>query len=119
MTCAIRTRACSWLEVSTPRSSVSAWAMRASRSRSTLTVTSCRASKRTRFGISTPGWRVVPDHPDAQRPGRRGQVAFSLRSSDLLELVVNVMQNGWTPEEVYHHIAHSDRPVMSFAECAC
>jgi hypothetical protein len=65
-----------------------------------------------------PGWRVVPDRPKARRPGRRGEVAFSLRSSHLLELAVSVMQNGWTPEEAHDHIAHSDRPVMSFAECA-
>ena len=44
---------------------------------------------------------------------------FTLRSSHLLELAVNVMQNGWTPEETHDHIAHSDRPVMSFAEWAC
>ena len=65
-----------------------------------------------------PGWRVVPDRPNARRPGRRGEVAFSLRSSHLLELAVNVIQNGWTPEEAHDHIAHSDRPVMAFAECA-
>ena len=118
MTCATRTQACSWLEVSTPRSSANAWVMRASRSPSTPIVTFYRGSKRTPSEISIPGWRVVRDRQVTRRQRRRGQLLLTLSTYHLLELAINVVQNGWTLEEAYECIALSDRSVMSSAECS-
>ena len=64
------------------------------------------------------GWPAVPDTQGALRPRRPGQLVLALQAYPLLELAVNVMQNGWNLEEAYDHVAHSDRPLMSLADCA-
>ena len=43
---------------------------------------------------------------------------LTLRTYHLLELAINVVQNGWTLEEAYDNVDHSDRSVMLLGECA-